>query len=88
MAFPVSLPDDGLIDIVVQEQVSLLRLLPPPEPRVLFCQSTRKEMFACIGDAAVKGETYWLKSVWMKNIAGTIAYTLCSNTISKHTRIE
>ena len=25
-------------------------------------------MFACIGDAAIKGETYWLKSVWMENI--------------------
>jgi sphingosine kinase len=37
MAFPVSLPDDGVIDIVVQELVSLLRLLPRQELRVLFC---------------------------------------------------
>jgi sphingosine kinase len=61
MAFPVSLPDDGLIDIVAQPVVSLFAFYGRFSFDRIF-QSSRSEILLSLGGAP-KGELYWNSSV-------------------------
>lgn len=67
MAFPVSQPDDGLIDVMVHPVVRLESFSGNPPTDSSMVQSSRKEMLSSLGGAA-RGETYWQNSVryfWM-----------------------
>ena len=61
MQFPVSLPDDGLIDIVVQERVSSSHHAVCSYLNVTL-QNKRSEMLNAI-EHGPTGQTYWLESV-------------------------
>jgi hypothetical protein len=61
MAFPVSQPNDGLIDLTVHLLVSSSQIstLAIAEHRH---QSSRREILKCLGGAH-KGETFWINNV-------------------------
>lgn len=62
MAFPVSLPDDGLIDVMAMPVVRSLISIQCP-PLMFFCKSSRSDILSSLGGAA-KGENYWHPKVW------------------------
>lgn len=63
MAFPVSLPDDGLIDLAAQSTVSLVSVPLPYHTHHSFQKSfSRADVLASFGGAP-RGELYWNDSV-------------------------
>lgn len=75
MQFPMSLPDDGLIDIVIQEHVSTTWSSKSDIPLVNIFQTNRGEMLKAI-DGAPNGHPFWLDSVCPASISASI---ICSN---------
>lgn len=61
MQFPVSLADDGLIDISVQEVVSTLGFVPLMH-LTHHSKISRKALLRAM-DGADDGRTYWINSV-------------------------
>jgi hypothetical protein len=68
MQFPVAMPNDGMVDLVIQGMVGLfpffLALLraEPPFFRFFLSQLSRTEMLKSF-DGAEKGATYWHEKV-------------------------
>jgi sphingosine kinase len=65
MAFPVSLPDDGLIDVMAMPLVSESFLILKA-PFLTWHQSSRKDVVAGIVGAS-KGDSYWSPKVRLKS---------------------
>lgn len=61
MQFPVSVPDDGFIDIVIQQRVRSAATLPVAR-KLTAKQRNRLEMITHIDDGP-KGTMFWLESV-------------------------
>jgi hypothetical protein len=71
MQFPVAVPNDGMIDIVIQGRVSSCLFLAPllaeisfPLFPVIFSQLSRLEMLKSF-EGAEKGSAYWQDKVNM-----------------------
>lgn len=63
MQFPVSLPDDGLVDVVAQEIVSArIDCCPSTITHSRMRQTTRKAMLDAM-DGSENGDSYWLSTV-------------------------
>jgi len=65
MAFPVSLPDDGLIDIMAMPLVC--QVTYSDAPPLIPPKSSRKDVISAIAGAD-KGESFWAKNVsWFRS---------------------
>jgi hypothetical protein len=61
MQFPVSMPQDGLIDIMVWERVRCR--LHPSQRTLILLQRSRAEIFGLLVGGAVEGEIFWSPAV-------------------------
>jgi len=70
MQFPVAVPNDGMVDLVIQGRVSSYLFIsnacrsqpPPPLPRPVLSQLSRAEMLRGF-DGAENGAPYWQDKV-------------------------